>query len=66
MTDAVVFWLERLIREACEDRLDSDPPNAGLREELMGKLNGVRSQIRRDDMMRLELLIERLTGAVGR
>lgn len=62
MTDATVFRLERQIREACALRAACDPPDADAHAALMAALADVRARIPRDEALRLEVLIERVTG----
>ncbi len=63
MTDAVAHRLERLIRELTSDRHDIDPPAHDLRALLWRELEDVRLSMARADALRLEVLIDRLTGA---
>ena len=63
MTDAIAHRLERLIRELTSDRHDIDPPDHELRALLRRELDDVRLSMARADALRLEVLIDRLTGA---
>lgn len=63
MTDAIAHRLERLVRELTADRHDIDPPDHELRALLRRELDDVRLSMLRADALRLEVLIDRLTGA---
>ena len=62
MTDAVVHQLETTIREATATRHDVDKPDREMHAWLMSQLNRVRHSIQRQEVLRLEVLIERRTG----
>lgn len=62
MTDATVFRLEQQIRETCAFRVATDPPDADAHAHLMARLAAIRERIPRDEALRLEVLIERVTG----
>jgi hypothetical protein len=63
VTDAVAHRLERLVRELTADRHDIDPPDHEMRALLRRELDDVRLSMARADSLRLEVLIDRLTGA---
>ncbi len=62
MTDAVVHRLEREIREECAFHATCDKPDHERYQRLMRRLDDVRVSIQRQDALRLEQLIEKLTG----
>lgn len=62
MTDAVTTMLERTIRDATYDHCRTDPPAVELRAWLMCQLDRNRDRIPRVDALRLEALIDALTG----
>lgn len=64
--DSLTHRLEREIRETCPLRAACDPPDADAYESLMARLATIRERIPRDDVFRLEVLIERVTGCACR
>jgi hypothetical protein len=62
MNDVATFRLERDIRESAAFLTDREADNAEVRLRLMRALAEVRDSIGRQDAVRLETLIERLTG----
>lgn len=63
--DAVVHRLERLIRETTAFHSAVDRPDVDAYRSLMRELDAVRLSIQRQEALRLETLIERLTGYRG-
>lgn len=66
MTDPRTFRLERHIREATAFHAKCDPPDPEVYRRLMAELDDARDGLPRADALRLESLIERLTGFNGR
>jgi hypothetical protein len=62
VTDSLVHKLERDAREECAFHAACDRPDRETYERLMRRLNDIRLSIPRQDVLRLEQLIERLTG----
>jgi hypothetical protein len=61
MTDAVAHRVEREIREEAAFLTDNPRENAEARARMLASLERERINLRRDDAVRLETLIERLT-----
>lgn len=66
MTDIVAHRLELTIREATAHRHDVDPPDRDTCAWLLAQLAHQAIDLRRDDVLRLEVLIERRTGCARR
>lgn len=62
MTDIRVHRLERQIRERAYDLTAGTERARDVRESLSAELDAVRPFIQRQDALRLEVLIDRLTG----
>lgn len=62
MTDSQTHRLERLIRETTVDLRPGSPQMRDRRESLMAELTAIAPFVPRADVLRLETLIERLTG----
>jgi hypothetical protein len=62
MTDSRVHSLEVLVREMTSDRHAVDPPDREMHRWLRHKLTLIEPDLRRQDVLRLELMIERRTG----
>lgn len=61
--DAITHRLERDIRESCAFLTHTAAECAEVRAQLLASLERVRLQIPRQEALRLEVLIERLTKA---
>ena len=62
MTDSRVHSLETLIREMTSGRHEVDKPDTEMHLWLRHKLRAIEMDLRRQDVARLETLIERRTG----
>jgi hypothetical protein len=62
MTDTRVHQLETIIREETYTRNTFDPPDRDMYRWLRHKLTLIEPDLRRQDVLRLEGLIERRTG----
>lgn len=62
MTDSRVFSFEQLVRERTYDLDPCTERARDTRESLMAELTALRDFIPRQESLRLEILIERLTG----
>ena len=60
--DSQSHRLETRIREMTLGLREGSPQMADLRESLIAELTAIRPFVPRDESLRLEVLIERLTG----
>lgn len=65
MTDSIVYRIETEIREATAFRAHCDRPDTDMHRHLMAVLDRERPHLQRQDVLRLEALIERRTGVRG-
>jgi hypothetical protein len=62
MTDPRGLRLLDELRERTSHRAACDPPDGDTWEWFSGRLDGLREVLRRDDVHRLQVLAEKLTG----